>query len=537
MTVRKRINKYRAGMSNPPAGKTERNIFTEELLRSMAVKKSLRDNIEMINSILGENIDFVIRELSLGKNEKIGGAVFYLDNLVDIDLLDKSILKPLLYEIRAIGLKGCDIVEELESGALISRAQMVKGDDFYEVVSSVLTGEVGLFIDNYPGVFIISSKGHKMRSVTEPGAENVVRGPREGFIEGLRVNISLIRRRLANPNLVFENIIIGKVSKTNVCLCYIKGLVYPRLVAEVRSRLYRIDIDAVLESGYIEELIEDNPFSPFPQVGNTERPDRVVAALLEGRVAILTDNSPVALIAPGELFSLLQASEDYYARYQIATVTRWLRYFAFISSLVIPSLYIAITNFHQEMIPTTLFISIAASRQGVPFPALVEALIMEISFEALREAGIRLPRPVGQAISIVGALVIGQAAVQAGIVSPLMVIVVALTGIASFIAPQYNIGIATRMLRFPLMLSAAFLGLFGVMAGLLTILLHLCSLRSFGVPYLSPLTPLHLEGLKDVLVRAPHWSLALRPDELVKKNRRRIKPEMIPGPPQESPEG
>jgi spore germination protein KA len=277
----------------------------------------------------------------------------------------------------------------------------------------------------------------------------------------------------------------------------------------------------VLESGYLEEFIEDNPYSPFPQVVHTERPDRVTASLLEGRVAILTDGTPFALIVPAEFITLMQSPEDYYERYMVATAIRWLRYIGFAMSLLLPSLYIAITTFHQEMIPTRLLISLAAAREGVPFPALVEALMMEFTFEALREAGIRLPRAVGQAVSIVGALVIGQAAVQAGIVSPLMVIVVAITGIASFMNPAFNIALTMRLMRFPLMLLAATLGLFGVMVGILAILIHLAGLRSFGVPYLSSLAPLHTKDLKDVAVRAPWWAMDNRPAETAKLNRRR----------------
>jgi spore germination protein KA len=266
-----------------------------------------------------------------------------------------------------------------------------------------------------------------------------------------------------------------------------------------------------LESGYIEELIEDNSYSPFPQLVNTERPDVAAANLLEGRVVILVDGTPFVLIAPISFFSLLQSPEDYYQRYMISSIIRILRFVFMVLSLLLPSLYVAVLTYHQEMVPTALLISVASSRESVPFPALVEALMMEVTFEALREAGVRLPKQVGAAVSIVGALVIGQAAVQAGLVSAPMVIVVAITGVSSFMVPHYTQGIALRMLRFPIILLAGTLGLLGVMLGVITIVVHLCTLRSFGIPYLTPIAPVKGRELKDALIRAPWWKMDTRP--------------------------
>ncbi|WP_018086570.1 spore germination protein [Desulfurispora thermophila] len=329
-----------------------------------------------------------------------------------------------------------------------------------------------------------------LRQVSEPQSENAVRGPRNSFIEDLETNLRLLNKHLPAPDLTREDMTLGRASPTAIALVYLRERVRPELVDEVKRRLDKISVVAVLESGYIEHFIQDSPASPFPQVMVTERPDRVSIALLEGRVAILADNTPFVLVVPGELLSLLQAADDYYNKRHFNTLVKLLRYLALVASLMLPSLYIAITAFHQDMIPSELLINIAAARQGVPFPAILEAVFMEVTFESLREAGIRLPTVVGQTVSIVGALVIGQAAIQAGLVSPLMVIIVAFTGIASFTVPQYPLGQAVRVLRFPLMLTAALLGLFGVMLGLLAILLHLSALRTFGIPYLSPLSPL-----------------------------------------------
>ncbi|AEG58407.1 spore germination protein [Desulforamulus ruminis] len=526
--LQRQIRKNRPRPYHPQP--TQRDIYTQEELASTEIVPSLQKNLDQMTRILGKNVDFVKRTFFLGQEQPLEAAVIYIDNLIDPPLLDREIMSPLL-EPPLNQRSGVHLLKVLTEGGLISRAEIKQYTAFDDIISSLLTGEVILLVDSFPRAFAISCKGYKMRDIPQPSLENSVRGPRDAFIEGLPVNIGLIRKRLASPNLVVETLKIGKVSNTTVALLYIKTIASEGLVAEVRKRLERIDIDVVLESGYLEHFIKDSPYSPFPQMLVTERPDRVVGNLAEGKVAVLTDNTPLALVVPGELLSLLQHPEDYYVNFYFATLIRWLRYLAFLAALTLPSLYIAITNFHQEMIPTTLFISIAAARQGVPFPAFLEALLMEAAFETLREAGIRLPGPIGQAVSIVGALVIGQAAVQANIVSPLMVIVVAFTGIATFTIPQYNFGITIRMLRFPLMISAAFLGLFGVMIGLLAILLHLCSLRSFGVPYLSPLAPFNWQGLKDTLIVAPHWTRSKRPAELVQQNNQLMGRNLKPRPP------
>ena len=323
---------------------------------------------------------------------------------------------------------------------------------------------------------------------------------------------------------------IGDLSKTDVVISYIEGIVPEGVLSEVRQRLNRIQIDGVLESGYIEEFIEDATFSPFPTVQYTERPEVVAANLLEGKVAILVDGTPFVLIVPMTFWGALNASEDYYERFMIATVLRWIRLtFGFIA-LALPSLYVALISFQQEMVPTTFLISIAKSQEATPFPAVVEAFLMEVMFEGLREAGVRLPKAVGSAVSIVGALVLGQAAVQAGIISAPMVIVVATTGIASFTIPRFNLGIGIRMLRFPLLALAGTLGFFGITVGLLLVLLHMASLRSFGIPYFSPLAPFTRGSIRDVLVRAPWWSMKTRPQTARHDATNRIPQGQRPGP-------
>lgn len=312
---------------------------------------------------------------------------------------------------------------------------------------------------------------------------------------------------------------------------YINGIVSEGIVKEVHSRLDRIDVDAILESGYIEELIEDETYSPFPTIHHTERPDVIAAALMEGKVAILVDGTPIVMTVPTLFVSFMQTAEDYYQRADVSTLVRLLRYFSIFVSLLAPSLYVAITTFHQEMLPTTLLISLAAQREGVPLPAFIEALLMELAFEILREASVRMPQTIAQSVSIVGTLVIGTAAVDAGIVSAAMLIVVAVTAISSFVLPAFDLALTVRMLRFPMMFLAASFGLFGIIIGVIAIVLHMCSLRSFGIPYMSPLAPYNLSDQKDVFFRMPLWAMFNRPRLINQKNivREKSTPPQKPG--------
>ncbi|WP_232229073.1 spore germination protein [Paenibacillus zanthoxyli] len=496
------------------------------------ISGKITQDIQLLKAIFDRSIDIVFREFQLGDVQT--AMLIFLDGMVNTIIIDSDIMRPLL-EYGETMLQKSRLspngLESLLQNQVITAAQVSSGERIQEVVDHVLSGDTVLLIDGVNKALFISAKGWGKRAVEEPATEAVIRGSREGFTEHLLTNITLIRRRLRTPKLKIEGLQLGQLSKTDVAIAYLEGIADDAIVEEVRKRVNRIDIDAILESGYVEELIEDNSFSIFPQVNYTERPDKIVANLLEGKVAILVDNTPFALIVPVTFFEMMQASEDYYQRYVISTLIRLLRYLFLIIALLLPSLYIALLTFHQEMLPTSLLLSAAASREAVPFPALVEALLMEISFEALREAGVRLPRPVGQAVSIVGALVIGEASVSAGIVSAPMVIIVSITGIASFIIPSYSQAITIRLLRFPMMFLAGSLGLYGVLLGVLFILIHMTRLRSFGVPYLSPIAPLHISDLKDVLVRVPWWGMIKRSTEVSKNNTRRIKGTIQPRPP------
>jgi spore germination protein KA len=386
---------------------------------------------------------------------------------------------------------------------------------------AMLEGYTVVLLDGYDRAIAVDTSGGERRGVEEPSTQTVVRGPKEGFTESISTNISLLRTRIKSSNLRIEYKIIGRETRTTIAIAYMKGISEEKVVTEIHRRLDAIDTDSILESGYIEEFIQEKKYSPFPIVQNSERPDAIAAGLLEGQVAIMVDGTPFALLAPVTFVKFFQSSEDYYQSYDIATFLRIIRFVSFIVSMLLPSLYIAITTFHQEMLPTPLLISVAAQREGVPFPAIIEALLMELTFEILREAGVRMPRIIGPAISIVGALVIGQAAVQAGLISAAMVIVVSFTAIASFVIPAVNMGTSARLIRFAMMILAGSFGVFGIMAGLMVLLTHLSGLRSFGVPYLTPLSPLVKSNLKDVFIRVPWWAMNTRPSLFGKEPSRR----------------
>lgn len=353
--------------------------------------------------------------------------------------------------------------------------------------------------------------GGESRAIEEPRSEALIRGSKEGFIENIRTNTMMIRRYIADPNLRFSTYKVGRRSKKDLVVAYMDGIVNPDMVNEVKRRLETIDIDDAPESGYIEQWIEDSFLSPFPQVLNTERPDKASEALLKGKVVILLDRTPFVLIAPATFGSLLQSPEDYYWRWSLGTLVRLLRYLGAFISVFLPALYIALVSYHPGLVPSDLAFSIAASRDEVPFPPAVEALIMTATMELLREAGLRLPTAIGQTIGIVGGLVIGEAAVSAGIVSPIMVIVVALNAIASFALPSYSIAITFRILQFGLMAAAAVFGLYGIILCYIMINIHIVNLMSFGVPYSTPFAPSFMNDWKDLVLRAPIAMMKRRP--------------------------
>ncbi|WP_079529478.1 spore germination protein [Halobacillus hunanensis] len=480
---------------------------------SIELSTSLEENIINIKKMLDQPGDLLTRPFVIGETGP-ACAIIYIDGLTDTKVINESIMKNIQSGADEIG-KG---FEEAETALLdrlsyhvISSASVKKVTTLDDASLAILSGETALFVDGTDELLIIDTKGWEDRSIEQPVSEGTIRGPRDAFTENIRTNTMLIRRRIRDANLRFKSHQIGRRSKNNLTVAFVDGIVHPELIKEVNRRLETIDLDDAPESGYIEEWIEDSFLSPFPQMHNTERPDKVATALTEGKVAILLDGTPFVLIAPATFGAMMHSPEDYYERWMIGSLLRTLRYFAAFLAVFLPALYIALVSYHPGLIPSKLAFSIAATREGLPFPAVIEAFLMEITMELLREAGIRLPKPIGQTIGIVGGLVIGEAAVSAGIVSPVMVIIVAVTAIASFSLPSYSFAISIRMLRFGFMIAAAFLGLYGIILAYILINIHIVNLKSFGIPYTTPFAPGFKSDWKDLVLRFPIPMMTKRP--------------------------
>ncbi|WP_138754311.1 spore germination protein [Paenibacillus sinopodophylli] len=392
-----------------------------------------------------------------------------------------------------------------------------------DAADALASGMSVLLFDDAGSGLVIDTIDVQLRNVEEPASEAIVKGPRSGFTESLQNNLALVRYHFPSSRLKAEFCKVGHLTKTNVTVLSVGGLTNPEILREVHRRIEEIPAAAILESNYIEEWITDNRGTMFPLIESTERPDRVIGALLDGRIAILVQGTPFALILPFVFLQAFQVSEDYAWNYYIGSVMRLIRLLSGMIGMLLPAFYVATVTFHHELVPTTLLQSIASAKEPVPFPAVVESFMMMIAFEIMREAGIRMPKQVGQAVSIVGALILGQAAVEAGIVSPIMVIVAALTGICTFTLPPTAINYVIRILQFGMTLFASLLGYVGIMVGIIMLLTYLASLRSFGIPYLGPLAPFHLDELTDVIVRRSHPNNNLRPNLFRAIERRRFR--------------
>ncbi|SMC26435.1 spore germination protein KA [Clostridium acidisoli DSM 12555] len=509
------------------------NENTEKKTPQPELSTSLKDNLNTLKKILGSSDDIIYREFSFGSKRQINAAVIFLEGMTEKAIINEVIIKPFMYDSKLYNLDS-----ELEFGnlnsikkGLLSVGEVKQSGVIEEIIDGCLSGETIFLREGSSDALIIQSNGFETRGVEEPKTEAVVRGPREGFCETMSINMTLLRRKIKSPKLTFETIKIGEQTRTSICIVYLKGIVNPKLIKEIKQRLNRIKTDAILESGYIEQFIEDEPYSIFPTIGNSEKPDTAAGKILEGRAVILVDGTPFVLTMPMLFIEGFQNSEDYYSRPFYSSFLRILRFMCFSISILAPAIYVILSIFHQELIPTTLLLTMASSHEGVPFPAVMEAGLMILTFEILREAGVRLPRPVGQAVSIVGALVIGEAAVSAGLVGGLMVIVVALTAVCSFVVPVYTDVVS--ILRVAFLILGASLGIFGVGIGLLVVLVHVVSLRSFGTPYFAPLAPLTIEDLKDTFVRTHLWSMFTRPRTIGWHNLKRQETGSKPEPPLE----
>ncbi|CAG7629820.1 Spore germination protein B1 [Paenibacillus solanacearum] len=503
----------------------------DETLEVRTLTASLEANLRIVRSMLGASPDVIVRTMVHKQAADLHFALIYIDGLVDALSINQMIAE-INKQAEIEGPEPCSAAGfyRLLKDHALAIGSLGEALTLNDVWNAIFNGSTVIMVDGCVTALTADTAGGDRRAVEEPSSQTVIRGPKEGFTENFRTNTAMIRRKIKSPDLRIDCKTIGTKTQTNVAVIYLHGVANDEVVNEIHKRLNSIDTDSILESGYIEEFIQDAAYTPFPTVMNTERPDAAAAGILEGQVVILVDGTPFVLIAPVTFFKFFQSSEDYYQRFDIASFLRLIRFVSFVVSMLLPSLYIAITTFHQEMLPTTLLIGLAAQREGVPFPALVEAMLMELTFEVLREAGVRMPRVIGPAISIVGALVLGQAAVQAGLVSGAMVIVVSFTAIANFVIPALNMATAARLIRFTLMILGATLGLFGIVSGLMALLIHMSGLRSFGISYLLPVAPLVPGNLKDIFVRVPWWKMNTRP-RLISPNHVREGKRQKPSPP------
>lgn len=498
--------------------------YDEDNKLVVPISKYLDENVYVLNKLFEKCGDIVQKTFLIEREQgSTRMHLIYVDGLVNAVQIEDSIVKPITYEWR--GTDGRSLWESI----LCREAHSVdikREESFDLAIGSVLKGDTAIFVDGYKEALIVSTKKYPLRSISENDSEAGMRGPKDSFNEGFRFSTALIRRRIRDAKLRVEQGTMGQRTRTDYAVIYMEDLANPSLVQEIKDRIDKYDIDGIFDSGMAEHLLEDNWYSPFPVFQATTRPDKVAAGIIEGRVAVVFDNSPEVILAPSNFNMLLQASDDYYNRWAVGTFARILRYIAAFLAITLPGLYIAITVYHSEMLPTKLLYAIVAARGMVTFPIVVEILIMEFLFELLREAGIRLPGPLGNTIGVVGGLIVGQAAVDAGIVSTIVVIVVALTAIASFSIPNEEFASVFRLLKFFIIITSALLGLYGFILGLLIVAIHLSELKSFGVPYMMPVVGGSREpdeSRKDFVMRSPIKTMRLRPIWARNGNRIRLK--------------
>ena len=474
------------------------------------VSKYLQENLTYLtvkyNALI--NSDIIIRKFTLnGKGKQYNAALVYIDGMVNSDIVNHYVLNPLMHKNQTntektsetlIINKNTDLnfhttqTPELQNiiyNSLISQNSIKAESKFSSIIPAINSGFTCVLVDTLDQAFCVEAKGYETRSISKPENEIVVRGSQEAFVENIRTNTSMIRRIINNENLVIEQLSLGKVTKTTVSFCYMKNIANEDLVNEVRFRLSNIDIDSIINSGTIEQLIQDSSSILFPQTFATERCDRACNNILEGRIVILVNGNPYALIVPAILIDFITSPEDINLRHQYGNLIRVIRSIAFFVAMFMPALYVAITNFHQELLPTDLVFAISAMRRSIPFPVIVELLIMEISFELIREASLRVPAPIGSTIGIIGGLILGEAAVSANLVTPLLIIIVAVTGICSYAIPDFSLNFTIRTFRFMYIILGYIAGFLGISFGMFIQLILLSNLQSFGVSYFSPYLP------------------------------------------------
>ena len=490
-------------------------------MQKQLISLNIEENEKAVRQAFSDCDDLKVRSLSIGKNGKVKGFVCYIEVNAGNNMV--NVLGRMIAYLE--GLPDEQIAEAV-AGNAFALSDATPYEYMEDAILGILIGDSVLFVDGVARALKIPDQGYPKMGVSKSEAEKVIRGSDESFTESEKANTALIRKRIRNTQLKVKEFQVGVRSFTNVAIVYMEGLAEPKLVQKIHKRLTDYDIDGVMDSGVMEQLAEESWLSPFPQFQSTRRPDRAAMEVLNGKVVVLVDNSPVALLLPTDINSFLKTTDDYYNRFHMATFARLIRYVAAFFALTLPGLYLAVTNFHTQILPTPLLMSFWQARFGVPFPAALEVLLMELSFELIREAGVRLPGTMGNTIGIVGGLIIGQAAVEANLVSPIVVIVVAFTALCSFAIPNEEFAFSFRILKFLLIALSAWFGFFGFLIGLFLVLVHLASLKSFDVPYLSPYVGAQLNGYqdeKDSFVRFPLRMLWKRPIYANPHNRTKLK--------------
>lgn len=483
------------------------------------------------------NSDIEIREFTLNaRNRQYKAFLIYIDGMVNQDIINNYILKPLMLKNTANTFDGSQNkvvsevvtnnitvrkikkfnISEYISSCLLPQNNVNVTSLFDELVAGINSGNCALFIDSLDVAFNIEVKGFEKRGLDNPNNEIVIRGSQVGFTENIRTNTSLLRRYVNNENLIIESSSLGAISKTSCAICYLKNIANSDLIAEVKYRVNNLKIDYLISSGQLEQLIQDKENISLPQLISTERPDKAANLLFEGRIVIIVNGSPYVLIAPATLADFMNSPEDLNVKHQYSNFIRILRVVSLFTCILLPGIYIAITNFHQELIPTELLFAIVASRESVPFPILFEILVMEFSFEIIREASIRVPNPIGPTLGIVGALILGQAAVEASIVSPILIIVVSITAICSFAIPDLSFGFHARISRFIYIVLGAIAGFLGISSGLIVHIAIICSMKSFGVSYVEPIAFKNTNSGNGIVLK-PAWKRENRADFLKTK--------------------
>ncbi len=476
-----------------------RRMNRQRKLKEKTEKEDARDPITETLSTFKKSKDFV----QYHHTGQTVCVISYIKTLVEPKILSENILND-------IKDKAINSLEEMKNHITVQNLFITDDQDMIQ--QSLLRGHIMIQMNEEDEqVLFIPADTTETRKVSIPEVEFSVVGPKEAFVESVDTNLNLIRQRLPIPELTVHEVVIGKLTKSRVCTLYIHGIADEANVNTVIQRIGDIEFDEIIDSAYISQMLSDNSNSPFPQFVDTERPDRVVEALAEGKIVILVDGSPHALTCPTTLIEFFSASDDYFTTWHLASVIRLLRLFSIAFSIIATPLYVAILTYHHEMIPEDLMATIITSRADIPFPPILEVIILELAIELLREAGARLPTKVGQTIGIVGGIVIGTAAVEAGLTSNVLLIIVALAALASFTTPIYQIANTVRLIRFPFLIGAQWWGLIGVSMMVCLLIGHLLRLQSLGRPFLAPIYPMRISDMKDALFRVPFNKQTVRP--------------------------